>query len=118
MPVLARTVENLGIPTVTVTMMPDMAQRFRLSRIVGVEFPFGQSFGTPHNDALMLTVARAAVQALAEAGAPGYRIDVDAVANPWPVPLEVAYKAWQPPRASPIVAAMLESRQQATQPGT
>jgi len=52
--VLARVIESLGIPTVTVTMVPDLAQKFRLSRIVGVEFPFGHSFGTPHNDALML----------------------------------------------------------------
>jgi len=105
--VLARVVENLGIPTVTVTMMPDLAEKFRLSRIVGVEFPFGHSFGTPHNDELMLMVSRAAVQALAEAGAPGYRLDVDAE---WPVPIEIAYKAWHPPEPSPIVAMMLKQR--------
>ena len=105
---LARVIENLGIPTVTVTMMPDLAQKFRLSRVVGVEFPFGHSFGTPHNDGLMLKVSRAAIQALAEAGEPGYRLDV---AAEWPVPLEVAYKSWHPPRASPIVAAMLKRAQ-------
>lgn len=87
--------------------MPDLAQKFRLSRIVGVEFPFGHSFGTPHNDDLMLKVSRAALQALDEAGEPGYRIDVDA---PWPVPDEIAYKTWHPPQASPIVAEMLKNR--------
>lgn len=106
---LARVIESFGIPTVTVTMMPDLAQKYRLSRVVGVEFPFGHSFGTPHNDALMLKVSRAAVQALNEAGEPGYRLDVDAE---WPVPLEVAYKTWHPPQASPIVAAMLKQRAQ------
>ena len=109
MPVLARVIESLGIPTVTVTMMPDLAQKFRLSRIVGVEFPFGHSFGTPHSDALMLTVARAAATALEEAGGPGYRLDV---ASEWPVPIEVAYKTWHPPEPSPIVAAMLKRRAQ------
>jgi hypothetical protein len=88
-------------------MMPDLAQKFRLSRIVGVEFPFGHSFGTPHNDELMLKVSRAALQALEEAGEPGYRIDVDAL---WPVPDEIAYRTWHPPQASPIVAAMLKNR--------
>jgi len=88
-------------------MVPDLAAKFRLSRVVGVEFPFGHSFGTPHNDELMLTVSRAAVRALNEAGAPGYRLDV---AAEWPVPLEIAYKTWHPPRASPIVARMLEQR--------
>ncbi len=104
---LARIVESLGIPTVTVTMMPDIAQKHRLSRIVGVEFPFGHSFGTPHNDPLMLEVARAAVRALEEAGAPGYRLDVE---GEWPVPLETAYRTWHPPRPSPIVAEMLRRR--------
>lgn len=107
MPVLARVIENLGIPTVTVTMIPDLAEKFRLSRIVGVEFPFGHSFGLPGRDDMMLTVSRAAVQALAEAGAPAYRLDVDLE---WPVPIEIAYKAWQPPRPSPIVAEMLKRR--------
>lgn len=102
---LARVIESLGIPTVTVTMMPDLAQKYRLSRIVGVEFPFGHSFGTPHNDELMLKVSRAAIQALSEAGEPGYRLDV---AAEWPVPIEVAYKTWHPPKPSPIVAAMLK----------
>jgi hypothetical protein len=107
-PVLARTIENLGIPTVLVTMMPALAEKFRPSRIVGVEFPFGHSFGTPGNDALMDTVASAAAQALREAGAPGYRLDVEAE---WPVPLETAYKTWHPAEPSPIVAAMLKNRQ-------
>jgi hypothetical protein len=108
-PVLARVIESAGIPTVTVTMMPDLAAKFRLSRIVGVEFPFGHSFGTPHNDELMRTVANACVQALDEAGAAGYRLDVDAK---WPVPDEVAYKTWHPSEPSPIVAAMLKQRAQ------
>ena len=109
MPVLARVIESAGIPTVTVTMMPDLAERFRLSRIVGVEFPFGHSFGDPHNDLLMRTVAEGALQALEEAGAPGYRLDIQAK---WPVPDEVAYKTWHPPVPSPIVARMLKQRQQ------
>lgn len=109
MPVLARLIEGLGISTVTVTMMPEMAVKMRAPRVVGVEFPFGHNFGTPGNDALQLEVARAAVQALEEAAAPGYRLDVDAA---YPVPLEVAYKTWHPPRPSPIVEMMLKQRQQ------
>ncbi len=110
---LARTIEALGIPTVTVTMVPDLAEKFRLSRIVGVEFPFGHSFGTPHNDALMLEVARLAVRAFKEATGPGYRVDLDPEEHPWPVPIEVAYKTWHPPRPSPIVGQMLAQRAKA-----
>jgi hypothetical protein len=74
---------------------------------VGVEVPFGHNFGMPRDDAMMLKVSRAAVQALSEAGAPGYRVDVGLE---WPVPLEIAYRAWQPPKPSPIVAEMLKRR--------
>lgn len=88
-------------------MVPDLAAKFRLSRVVGVDAPFGHSFGTPHNDEMMLTVSRTAVQALNEAGAPGYRLDAPVE---WPVPLEIAYKTWHPPVASPIVARMLQAR--------
>jgi enoyl-CoA hydratase/carnithine racemase len=108
-PVLARVIESAGIPTVTVTMMPDLAAKFRLSRIVGVEFPFGHSFGTPHNDELMLTVSNASAQALEKAGAADYRLDVD---TKWPVADEIAYKTWHPSEPSPIVAAMLKQRAQ------
>ena len=107
MPVLARVIESLGIPTVTVTMIPELALKMHASRVVGVEFPFGHSFGTPGNDELMLTVARAACEVLERAGEPGYRLDVEAA---WPVPLEIAYKTWHPPQASPIVARMLKAR--------
>jgi hypothetical protein len=108
-PVLARLVESLGITTVTVTMIPELALKMRAPRVVGVEFPFGHSFCNPHNDALSLTVARAACRALEEAGQPGYRLDVE---EEWPVPLEIAYKTWHPPRPSPIVARMLKAREQ------
>ena len=36
---LARIVEAAGIPTIVVIMMPEIAERFRLPRVVGVEFP-------------------------------------------------------------------------------
>ncbi len=90
-----------------VTMMPELAIKLRAPRVVGVEFPFGHSYGTPGNDELMEEVARTAVRALNEAQEPGYRIDVDAE---WPVPLKEAYRTWHPPEPSPIVARMLAQR--------
>ncbi len=97
----------------TVTMMPDLAQKARISRIVGVQVPFGHSFGTPHNDAMMLEISRAALHALEDAGEPGYRLDVDI---PYPVDDAIAYKTWHPPEPSPIVARMLQARAQQPQP--
>ena len=104
MPVLARRIEDAGIATVVVTMMPDVAAGLRTPRIVGVEFPFGHPFGMPGDRRMQRIVLEAAVTVLAGAGHPGTRVDVDLV---WPQPRAEAYKAWQPKEASPIVAVML-----------
>ncbi len=109
MPVLARVIEDAGIPTVTVTMMPDLAAKFRLSRIVGVEFPFGHAFGLPNDPAMQRTVLEAALRLLAEAREPEARLDVDVA---WPVETAVAYRDWQPAEPSPIVAFSMRARQQ------
>jgi hypothetical protein len=100
-PVLARQIEAAGIATVIVTMMPDTAAKFRLSRIVGVEFPFGHAFGMPHDRAMQRMVAEAAVRLLGEATEPGSRVDLDIA---WPVDDRTAYRDWQPAEPSPIVA--------------
>jgi D-proline reductase (dithiol) PrdB len=103
--VLARTIEEAGIPTVTITMMPDLATKSRLSRIIGVEFPFSQAFGMIDDLAMQRKVAEAAVRLLEQAKEPETRQDLDIE---WPVDTKTAYKAWQPPEISPIVAQNLE----------
>lgn len=101
---LARTIEAAGVPTVTVTMMPELASKFRLSRVLGIEFPFGQAFGMVGDLAMQRTVAEAAVRMLAEADAPETRCDLDIE---WPIDTKVAYRGWQPAEPSPIVAASI-----------
>ena len=105
MPVLARLIEQAGIPTVIVTMMPDIAEQFRLARIVGVQFPYGQPFGIPGDRTMQRAVAEAAVQLLATAREPGTRVDLDIE---WPVDRKTAYKDWQPPVPSPIIQVLLD----------
>ena len=107
MPVLARVIEAAGIPTVTVTMMPDVAEKYRLSRIVGVEFPFGHAFGTPGDREMQLTVVRTAVDLLATSTRPESRVDVEIE---WPQDTKVAYRDWQPSEPSPIVAYNMARR--------
>ncbi len=108
MPVLARTIEEAGIPTVTVTMIPELAEKFRLSRVVGVEFPFGHAFGMPNDREMQRTVAATAIELLSSAEGPGARIDVDLE---WPVDVKTAYRDWQPAEMSPIVAHNIARRQ-------
>ena len=102
---LARTIEAEGIPTVTISMMPDLTSKWRLSRVLGVEFPFGQAFGMVDDHAMQREVAEAAIRLLEEAQEPETRQDLDIE---WPIDTKTAYKSWQPPEVSPIVAASLE----------
>jgi hypothetical protein len=106
-PVLAREIERAGIPTVVVTMMPNVAERLLAPRVVGVEFPFGHPFGMPGDRSMQRAVLSLALRVLAGSTRPGTRVDVDIE---WPVPLKEAYRAWQPTEPSPIVAALLGSR--------
>jgi D-proline reductase (dithiol) PrdB len=106
-PVLARWIEAAGIPTVTVTMMPAVAEERRAPRIVGVEFPFGHAFGMPNDGTMQRRTLDLALRVLAGASAFGTRVDLDLE---WPVPVREAYRAWQPKEPSPIVRKMLEAR--------
>jgi hypothetical protein len=106
-PVLARRIEAAGIPTVVVTMMPDVATSLVTPRVLGVEFPFGHPFGLPGDAPLQRRVLEAAVVLLAGAGGAGTRVDVDVE---WPVPRRDAYRSWQPAEPSPIVAQLLQRR--------
>ena len=108
MPVLARWIERAGIATVTVTMMPAVAETLEAPRIVGVEFPFGHPFGMPHDRAMQRRVLTTALTVLAGAARFGTRVDVDLE---WPQDQREAYRSWQPAEPSPIVQMMLDRRQ-------
>ncbi len=82
-PVLARHLERAGIPTVLVTMMPDIGERLLAPRIVGVEFPFGHTFGPPGDQRTQRRVLQSALEVLSGATASGTRLDIDIE---WPVP--------------------------------
>ena len=90
------------------TMMPDVAQWLLAPRVVGVEFPFGHTFGMPGDAAMHRRVLETAVTVLAGAAGPGTRVDVDIA---WPTTRGEAYKSWQPAEPSPIVKLMLDRQQ-------
>lgn len=98
---LARLVEEAGIPTVVVTMMPDTAAKYELPRILGVPFPFGHAFGPPNDVAMQREVSQAAIDLLTDESAVKVRRDLDHLV--WPQDDRTAYKDWQPSEASPIV---------------
>ena len=85
-------------------MMPDVAEWLLASRVVGVEFPFGHTFGMPGDDRTHRRVLETALTVLAGTGGPT-RVDLDMA---WPQPRGEAYKSWQPSEPSPIVKLMLD----------
>ncbi len=89
-------------------MMPAVAEERLAPRIVGVEFPFGHTFGMPLDRRMQRRTLELALRVLAGAPSSGTRVDLDVE---WPVPLREAYRAWQPKVPSPIVRKMLEARQ-------
>lgn len=102
---LARVIEDSGIPTVTVSMMPVFCDKHRSSRTLGVEFPFGHSFGMAHDEEMQTQTLLAALDLLVSAAGPETRVDVT---TSWPVERKEAYKGWQPSEPSPIVKHSLD----------
>ncbi|MBE2223373.1 MAG: hypothetical protein IAF02_17675 [Anaerolineae bacterium] len=113
---MARELEATGFSTILVTMMPYWAEKIGVPRTLAVEFPFGQTLGQPGNAAQQMRVIRQALAVLApstgsgatstssgQAVSPGTIIHSDEI---WPVDQKEAYKAWQPPEPSPIIAEL------------
>jgi len=68
---LAREIEEAGIPTVAVTILRDITEKLGVPRAVFVRWPFGHPLGEPGNHAQQLRVLRDALTLLVEAEAPG-----------------------------------------------
>jgi hypothetical protein len=82
-------------------MMPVWADKIGTPRTLAVEHPFGQTLGMAGDVAGQMGVLKQALRILESAGAPG---QIEHWTEPWPVEIEAAINAWQPPEPSPIVA--------------
>jgi hypothetical protein len=108
-PVLARVIEAAGISTVMVTVMPDLAERLGVPRIVGVEFPFGHTLGHAGEREEQMKVIRDALRVLRDARQPN---TVEHLPYEWP-DFERWKQAWHPSEPAPIIALLMEQRRQA-----
>jgi len=63
---IARVLEDLGIPTVTISLFPEVTARAAPPRTVEVAFPFGAPFGDPGNSDLQMAVLRSCLELLDE----------------------------------------------------
>jgi hypothetical protein len=69
--ILAREIESRGIPTVCVTLVPDLTRIVGAPRSLAVKFPFGAPCGDPGHGALHRALLLDALSLLAEADTPG-----------------------------------------------
>ena len=105
---LARILEEHGVATVIVTMMPVWSERFGAPRTLAVEHPYGQTMGPAGDAVRQREVFRHALALLERASEPGH---VEESPFAWP-DAERWRKAWHPPEPSPIVQLMLSQRAQ------
>jgi hypothetical protein len=101
--VLARIIEQAGVSTVIVTMMPVWSERLGAPRTLGVEHPYGQPIGPAGDRSRQREVLHHALTMLERAQAPNHLEHSD---YEWPDPRS-ARRSWHPPQPSPIVAQML-----------
>jgi hypothetical protein len=108
-PVLARVIEAAGISTVLVTMVPDLAERIGVPRIVGVEFPFGHTLGHAGDHEEQMNVIRDALRVLRDASEPNTVVHLP---YEWP-DVERWKQEWHPKEPAPIIAFLIEQRRRA-----
>jgi D-proline reductase (dithiol) PrdB len=105
---VARVIENAGIATVVVNMMPAYQPTVGMPRVAAVGHPFGRPFGDVGDPDTQRAVLRAALHLLETATVPGA---VESLPFQWPQ--EPAATKWGPDEPSPIVALMLKARERA-----
>ena len=68
---IARAIEDEGIPTVSIMMYKEMAEKIRPPRVVHVRFPFGRPMGEPNNRDQQRVIVEDALSVLETAKEPG-----------------------------------------------
>jgi len=69
---IARAIESVGIPTVSISLAKELTEAVGTPRAVFVKWPLGHPLGEPHNAAQQRTMIFAALQVLQSAQAPGH----------------------------------------------
>ncbi len=105
MGLVARVIEEAGIPTVIISMMPAYQPSIGASRVAAVGHPFGRPLGNVGDAQTQRAVLRAALQVLATARTPGQVVHL-----PFQWPEDPKTTKWGPDEPSPIVAMMLGAR--------
>ena len=71
MGLVQRIIEASGIPTVALSMIPDLTRAVGVPRLAGIGYPMGRPMGQPHACDGQRAVLRSLLNLLATAGGPG-----------------------------------------------
>jgi hypothetical protein len=69
-------IEASGIPTVSLSMIPDLTRAVGVPRLVGISYPLGRPLGNPHDAAGQRAVLRAMLEILPRATEPDTYVEL------------------------------------------
>lgn len=105
MGLVARVIEEAGVPTVILSMIPAFQRAVGAPRVAAVSHPFGRPYGDVGDRERQRAVLRAALRVLEAARAPG-----EVVHLPFEWPKDPRTVKWGPAEPSPIIAMMFGER--------
>jgi hypothetical protein len=73
---VSRVLEASGIPTVTISLIPELTRAVGVPRLAGLGFPMGRPFGRPHDAEGQRAVLRAALELLSTARGPDSYVEL------------------------------------------
>ena len=76
MGLVQRVLEAAGIPTVTLSMIPDLTRAVGVPRLAGLSYPMGRPLGRPHDAEGQRAVLRATLDMLATASGPDSYVEL------------------------------------------
>jgi len=76
-----RVLEARGIPTVALSMIPELTRAVGVPRLAGIGYPMGRPLGRPHDADGQRAVLRAVLEVLSSARGPDTYVDLPFV---WP----------------------------------
>jgi hypothetical protein len=95
-----RVLEAKGIPTVALSMIPDLTRAVGVPRLAGISYPMGRPLGRPHDAEGQRAVLRSILEVLANAHASDTYVELPFV---WPESLAQARNASKDLPPPPIV---------------
>jgi len=102
---VARVLEASGIPTTTLSMIPDLTRVVGVPRLAGISYPFGRPLGRPHDADGQRAVLRAMLDLVPRASGPDTYVELPFVWPESPARARNASKDLPPP---PIVDLIMK----------